>query len=243
MNGEELQQVKELVLRDLPKVLEQDPGFAIFIEGLLSEKFPRRDEFARLLDELEASRMENRERFEQVDQRFEQVNRRFEQVDRRFEQVDQRFDRLEKKLDQSVAELRGEIRGLKDWMELNVGGFQTKAGRRLEDVVAGAFCYGLQRSDIRPEQVKLRQKVADTEGVVFRPGKIREVDLIAIGDEVLVFEVKATADADDIDDLADKVHLMRHLHPGKKVNGILVMLGAERDQRELCARLGLTLIP
>ncbi len=313
MTVEEMQEVKELVLRELPKVLEQDPGFAIFIEGLLSEKFPRRDEFARLLDEMEASRKENREgfdridqrfggvdqhlgsmdqrvegvdqhlgsvdqhlegvdqrleqvdqhlvnvdqhlgqidqrfeqidqRFEQVDQRFVQVDQRFDQVDQRFVEVDQRFDRLEDKLDQSVAELRGEIRGLKDWMELNVGGFQTKAGRRLENVVAGAFCYGLQRSDIQPHQVQLRQKITDVEGVVFRPGKTREVDLIALGEEVLVFEVKATADADDIDDLSDKVQLMRHLHPGKKVEGILVMLGAERDHRDLCAKHGLTLIP
>jgi archaellum component FlaC len=324
MTVDELQQVKDLVLRELPKVLQQDPGFVVFIEGLLSEKFPRRDEFARLLDEMEASRRENRERFDQVDQRldrvegevktlsgetgkrfdqvdqrfeqvdqrfeqvgqrFEQVDQRFDQVDRRFEQVDQRFDqvdqrfeqvdqrfgqvdqrfgqvdqrlggidgrlgaidqrfeRLENKLDQSVAELRDEIRGLKDWMELNVGGFQTKAGRRLEDVVAGAFRYGLRRSDIQPEQVKLRQKIVDTEGVVFRPGKTREVDLIALGEEILVFEVKATADADDIDDLADKVQLVRHLQSGKKVEGILVMLGAERGHRELCASYGLGLIP
>jgi hypothetical protein len=81
MTVEEIQQIKELVLRELPKVLEQDPGFVLFIEGIISEKFPRRDEFARLLDEVEASRMENRERFEQVDRRF---------------------DRLEAKLDQSV---------------------------------------------------------------------------------------------------------------------------------------------
>jgi len=222
---EELQQVKRAVLEDLPQVLEQDPGFVVFIEGILSEKFPRRDEFARLLDEVQAARRESNARFEQVDQRFEQVDQRFEQVDQRFEQV--------------IAE----IHGLRDWMELNVGGFQTRAGRRLEDVVAGAFAYGLRRPDLQPEHVKLRQKIVDAQGVVFRPGKEREVDIIAVGSEIIVFEVKSTADDDDIDDLADKVKLVGHLNPGKQVQGVLVMLGAESDHRRLCAERGLKLIP
>jgi hypothetical protein len=128
-------------------------------------------------------------------------------------------------------------------MELNVGGFQARAGTRLEDVVAGAFCFGLGRRDIQPEQVRLRQKITDLQGVVFRRGKTREVDLIALGEEILVFEVKTTADADDIDDLGDKVALMRHLHPGRKVAGVLVMLGSEREHRQWCAEKGLTLIP
>jgi len=36
---QELEQVKDLVLRDLSRVLEQDPKFIILIEGLLSERF------------------------------------------------------------------------------------------------------------------------------------------------------------------------------------------------------------
>jgi len=128
-------------------------------------------------------------------------------------------------------------------MELNVGGFQTRAGRRLEEVVAGAFRYGLQRTDIQPEHVKLRQVVEDTQGVVFRPGKKREIDIIALGDQIIVFEVKSTADHDDIDDLADKVTLIRHQNSGKQVEGVLVMLGAEADHRRLCQEKGLKLIP
>jgi hypothetical protein len=236
---EELQQIKRLVLKELPQVLEQDPGFVVFIEGIVSQKFPRRDEFARLLDELQATRLESKERFEQVDKRFEQVDKRFEQVDKRFEQVDKRFEQVDKRFEQVMAE----IRGLRDWMELNVGGFLTRAGRRLEDVVAGAFCYGLKRQDILPEQVKLRQKIVDEQGVVFRAGKQREYDLIAVGEEIIVFEVKSTAKHDDIDDLSDKVKLIKHLNPGKEVLGVLVMLGAESYHRQLCSERGLTLIP
>lgn len=225
MTAEELLQVKQYVLRELPQALAQDTEFALLIEGMLSEKFPRRDEFARMLDEVQSMRKDTDHRFDQVDQRFEKI--------------DQRFDRV----DQQFSEIRHEIQGLKDWMHLNVGGFQTRAGKRLEDVVAGAFCYGLKRSDIKPEHVRLRQKLTDKEGVVFRAGKTREMDIIAYGQGMIVFEVKSTADADDIDNLADKVVLVRHLNPGQHVEGVLVMLGAEREHRELCHEKGLKLIP
>jgi hypothetical protein len=260
MTTQELSQVKELVLRDLPQALAQDTEFALLIEGMLSEKFPRRDEFAQMLVELRASRQETRERFSQIDQRFEQVDQRFQQVDQRFQQVDQRFQQVDQRfqqvdqrfqqvdqrfqqVDQRFEQVVSEIRGLRSWMELNVGGFQTKVGRRLEDVVAGAFCYGLERTDIGPEHVKLRQKITDNEGVVFRAGKTRELDIIALADEIIVFEVKSTADFDDIDDLADKVDLVRHLNSGKKTEGVLVMLGAEQGHREMCEKKDLRLIP
>jgi len=225
MTTAEIQEIKVLVLRELPAVLAQDTEFALVLEGMLSERFPRRDEFARLLEEMKEFRSETKERFEQVDKRFEQVDKRLEHIDQQFE------------------DMKHEIHGLRDWMQLNVGGFQTRAGKRLEDVVAGAFCYGLNRGDIRPEHVKLRQKITDVEGWVYRAGKTREVDIIALGQNMIVFEVKSTADHDDIDDLADKVELVRHLHPGNTVEGILVMLGAERDHRDLCAQKGLKLIP
>ena len=274
MTTEEIEQVKTLVLRDLPRVLEQDPGFVVFIEGILSEKFPRRDEFALLLEKVDGFREETGRSFKRVDQqfagvdqqfagvnqqfagvnqqfakveqRFEKIDQKFAKVDEQFEKVDQRFEKVEQRLDridQQFSEVRQEIRGLRDWMELNVGGFQTRAGRRLEVVVAGAFCYGLQRADISPDHVKLRQVIEDLQGVVFRPGKKREVDIIALGNEIIVFEVKSTADHDDIDDLADKVALVRHLHAGKQVEGVLVMLGAETEHRRLCREKGLRLIP
>ena len=302
MTTAEIEHVKRVVLEQLPEVLEHDPGFARWLEGLLSEKFPRRDEFARLLDEVQASRRENKEQFarvderldkadvqfekvdgrldkvdvqfKQVDQRFDQVDQRFDQVDQRLDQVDQRLDQVDQRLDQvdqrldqvdqrfdrvdqrfdrvdqrmekleqRMDDVVREVKGLRDWMELNVGGFQTRAGRRLEDVVAGAFCYGLERQDIRPEQVRLRQTIEDTQGLVWRAGRKREVDLIALGAEIIVFEVKSTADRDDIEDLADKVSLVQALNSEKRVHGVLVMLGAESGHRERCRELGLRLIP
>ena len=112
------------MLRQLRETLQQDPEFAIWIEGLLAEKFPRRDEFARLLDEVQAHRQETQSEFARADQRFDKVeaevqahrqetktefvriDQRFEQVDQRFEQVDQRLVGIEERFARLEAETR-----------------------------------------------------------------------------------------------------------------------------------------
>ena len=249
----ELDDIKAYVLRELPRVLEQDPQFVLFIEGIVTEKFPRRDEFARLLDEFTSFRKETQINFEHIDQRFAQVDQRFEQVDQRFAQVDQRFAQVDQRfaqVDQRLAEmtqqmgaLSADTRQLRDWVELIAGGLQNRAGRNLEKVVAGALRLGLKRSDIAPEQVKLRQKISDPLGLVFKAGKEKEVDIIAQNGELLVFEVKSAPDNDDVDDFADKVALLRLQRPDKQVQGVFVAVGAEETIRQRCREQGILLIP
>lgn len=55
--------------------LEKDPDF-VLVEGIVASKFPRRDEFARLLDELTASRQEQREGLARLDERADTLGHR-----------------------------------------------------------------------------------------------------------------------------------------------------------------------
>ena len=121
-----LEEIEELILERLPGILERDPRFVTFIEGIVAEKFPRRDEFARLLDEVQQHRAETanqsrrvEQRVERVEQRVERVEQRverveqqlqehrvetaeqFKRVDQRFDQVDQRFAQVDQRFDQA----------------------------------------------------------------------------------------------------------------------------------------------
>lgn len=207
----ELAEQRSALIREVRLALQADPEFALFLEGLLAEKFPRRDEFARLLDEVEALRNEQREKFEQVDKRFE--------------------------------ELTQEIHNLRDWVELIGGRLQTRVGRNLENIVAGALRLGLKRPDIDPAQVKLRQIINDPTGLVYKPGKTKEVDVVAQNGELIVFEVKSAPDVDDVSAFAEKVELIKLQNPDKRVSGVVVALGVEPEVRRHCQNLGLQLIP
>ncbi|MDE0632589.1 MAG: hypothetical protein OXH73_13895 [Caldilineaceae bacterium] len=55
LTTEQLEQAKRYILNSLPQILEQSPESVVFVEGVVAEKFPRRDEFARLLDQVEVN--------------------------------------------------------------------------------------------------------------------------------------------------------------------------------------------
>ncbi len=150
----------------------------------------------------------------------------------RFEQVDQRFDQLDQKMDD-----------LKDWVHLVVGGFQVRAGKKLEDVVAGTLRLALQRPDINPDRIRLRQKVVDEKGLVGPPGQRRfEIDILTDDEQITVFEVKSVCEAEDVDRLADKITLIRALHPDRQVTGVMIALGIEEEAQALCAQYGISLV-
>ena len=70
----ELAEVKQYVLANLPRVLEADPAFVIFVEGIVADKFPRRDEFTRAVEEWTSFRRQANENFERIDKRFDRVD-------------------------------------------------------------------------------------------------------------------------------------------------------------------------
>ncbi len=232
MTDEELLEILE---HRIPDLLDRHPELKWRVYSAFLDVFARREEVAAIMNELRELRTEfhqfrdeTRERFEQIDQRFESLTHEMRQG---FEQINQRQAQMHQELE--------DLKNWKDWMELVVGRLQTRTGRRLEDVVAGALRYALKRPDIRPESIRLRQKIVDTEGYVFPKGKQKEVDILADNDEYLVFEVKSVVEPEDVDDFADKVALMRKLYPDKNVRGIIVTLAYEPDVEERCRELGI----
>jgi len=207
-------------------------------------------------------------RSEQVDARFDQVDARFDQVDTRFDQVDEHLQQVDghlQQVDGHLQQVDGHLEGvdehlegvdarfdqidrtiadLRDWVEVNVGGLQRRSGRKLEDVVAGALRVALERPDIRPDQLRLRQRMVDETGIVGLPGQKRpfEVDILAQDGQITVFEVKSYCEWEDIDRLADKVKFIGQANPGVKVEGIMIAMSIGDDVRERCTELGITLV-
>lgn len=260
LDKQELKQVREYVIRILPELLREDAEIATTIEGILAQHFPRRDEFARLLDELRLLREEMERRFEQVEQRLdlqrEEMERRFEQVEQRLdlqrEEMEQRFDLQHQEmleLRRDVAQLQHgqeiilkRMDGQEAWLRLVIGDLRAEKGKSLEDMFAAALRYGLKNPDITPETLQLRQKLVDTEGRAFKPGFETEVDLIAENGRLTVFEVKATAKPGDVGIFALKVELVAAQNPDKQVEGVFISLAAPAEVRRRCSEYGLTLV-
>ncbi len=188
---------------------------------------------------------EMNQRFDQVDQRFEQIDQRFEQVDQRFEQVHQDHLELKRrviKLESGQKQILEKMTGFDAWLKVITGNVGTEKGQTLEDLFAIALQYGLKNPNIKPETIQLRQELMDIEGLIFRKNDGTEIDLIAENGKLTVFEVKATANIDDVDLFGMKIELVRLQNQDKEVQGILVSPGAGERIKKRCMEFRLELL-
>ena len=177
---------------------------------------------------METFQTEVNERFEKVEGELRAFRNEFDtfrsDVDGRFDLTDQRFS------------------DLRDWVEMIVGRFQTRSGRKLEDVVAGTMRLVLGRDDILSENVRLRQPLEDVEGVIGPAGRRYEIDILADNSTLLMFEVKSVCEVEDVDRFGDKVALMRTLHPEKTVDGAIVTMAPLNEVEVRCVEWGIALV-
>ena len=240
---------KEEVAAVLSELRDFRGEFDVFRKGN-DERFEKAEnELRDFRGEFDVFRKGNDERFEKVENELRdfrgefdvfrsgmetfqaEVNERFEKVDERFEKVDERFDQM----DQRFSDLR-------DWVEMIVGRFQTRSGRKLEDVVAGTMRLVLGRDDILSENVRLRQPLEDVNGMIGPAGRRYEVDILVDNSTLLVFEVKSVCEVEDVDRFADKVALMRTLHPDKTVDGAIVTMAPLNQVEARCIEWGIKLV-
>ena len=103
----------------LPALLKRHPEFEMRVYSTFLRTFATKKEVAAVLSELREFRGE-----------FDELRDEFDEF--RIE-VNDRLDRM----GQQFSDLR-------DWVEMIVGRFQTRSGRKLEDVVAGTMRAGTQ---------------------------------------------------------------------------------------------------
>lgn len=216
----------------LPALLKRHPELEPRIYTAFIETFATKKEVAAVLAELHAFRGEFNQFRSEVNECFEKIDERFEKIDECFEQMDEQLEQMRQQLAYTDAKV-----------DLTVGGFQRRAGRKLENMVAEVLRFGLKRQDVSADNVRLRQKLADGEGVVGPAGRTYEVDILIDNSSLLVFEVKSAAcKVEEIDRFADKVALVRRQHPDKAVEGVLISLEPAHTVKARCAEWGIQIV-
>ncbi|KAF5434396.1 hypothetical protein C5S35_14350 [Candidatus Methanophagaceae archaeon] len=229
----------EEVVKSLPALLKQHPVLRTEIYEILSAEFVKKSEFyeymeksderfERQLQELRAFREDSNRRFEEM---REDMNRRFEAADKKFEEMREDTNRRFDKVD-------SDFKDLKDWVGIVVGGFQRRAGRNLEDAVAGTLRIALGK-DVKPENIRMRQKIQDDEGMIGPKGRSYEIDLCVTNTECLIFEIKSYAEEEDIERFNDKAELALKKLDLKNVVKVLITLEKRPLVVELCDKFGI----
>jgi hypothetical protein len=140
----------------------------------------------------------------QMDERFEAMQK---QMDERFEamqrQMDERFEAMQKQ----IEAMQKQISDHQSWVGIVVGRFQTRIGKNLEEAVAGTLRVALKVKDIEAENITLRRKLTDKEGLIGPKGRSYEVDICVHNGKALIFEVKSCPDEEDLYRFSDKADL------------------------------------
>ncbi|MFH1096971.1 MAG: hypothetical protein V1749_05690 [Candidatus Desantisbacteria bacterium] len=219
---------EEHILSILPMLLKKNRQFRGELYGILTDTFATKDDLRQILEEMRLSREETSKRFDTMQQ---DMDRRFEAVDKQFDTMNKQFDTMNKQFEDQ-----------KDWVGTVVGGFQRRAGRSLEDAVAGTLRVALKRKDIKPESLKLREKILDDEGLIGPKGRSYEIDLYGYNGESIVFEVKSYAEEEDVLRFNDKAELAKQKFGLVNPTKVFVTLDKSRDMVRACKEVGIEIV-
>ena len=192
------------VIGMLPRILTEEPTLKYEIYAILEEHFPPKEEFNRILEEIEKSRIETNKRFaearEESNRRFEAVDRRFEAVDRRFEAVDRRFDAADKRFDK---------------IEVTLGTVQKTVEKLTLDIEEEAREVG---------NYKLREKNINIELDRLEIPQVIEIDIYGCNDELCVIgECSVRAGVNILDKLERDIKKLKENVP-EKIKGKVIKL-------------------
>jgi len=170
------------------------------------------------------------QRFDTIDQRFVTIDKRFVTIDKRFVTIDQRFNSVGKK----IEDIRQDIQDTSSWVKTVIGRMQTRYGKNVENMIAGTLRMALNRKDIRPESIKLRQNITDQEGIIGPIGRCYEIDIMAENSILYIFDIKSYFDPEMAERFNDKVLLAKKIYKDKNVAGIIITLEPEEEIINYC---------
>lgn len=237
LDKEQLDQIEDHITEILPDLLRRNPQIATTIEGILAQHFPRRDEFARLLDEFTGFRQETRHRFDRVDQDIHELKTDAGQL---------KLDVGQLKLD--VGELKTDVGQLKTdvgQLKTDVGQLKTDVGRldgrTLQQQVRERIPVYLSRFALRL-RLSGSAEVAELLEEAVEQGRISEkemddaklIDAVARGcrrtDNVNIYLAAEISTVIDLHDLARAMRRAAVIERATSVPTIPIVVGEEIRQ-------------
>ena len=183
-------EIRDLIQRELPRLIAEEPGIRDFILRTVSEYYTPRDEFSdrfdRILAELQRDREEQRLKWEEQNRKWEELrmedNRKWEELrlenDRKAEEHRLKWEEILQEIQKADRRYHSTIGALgARWGTSSEASFRNG----LEAILSGSF--GV-------EVLNLQEK--DPEGEVFgRPDQV-EIDVIIKNGLVIICELKSS---------------------------------------------------
>jgi hypothetical protein len=164
-------QIQDYFLKQLPQWLRQSPEIVTTLEGIMVQQFPRRDDFARLLEEMKALRQEVSWRLELQSQEFHDHRQEVEQrlalhrqeMEQRLTLHSQELHDFRKEVEQRLALYSQELHDFRQEMEQRLALHSQELHEFRQEVEQRLALHSQELLDLRKEMEQrhdsLRQEI------------------------------------------------------------------------------------
>lgn len=218
----DVKQIKELVIRELPAILQEDEEVQQFILRLarehLADKVETENRFDRLLDELRREREEQSKRWEEQNSRWTEQAKRWEENQKVINQMLQAIQALARKHDSTIGALGAR------WGLHSEQSFRNALRGILED------SFGVQ---------VLNVVEFDDEGEVFGYPDQVELDLIIKDGLLIICEIKSSMSRADMYAFDRKIKFYQKRHQRQADRVLVVSPMVDDLARQVAEKLGI----
>ena len=131
------------------------------------------------------------------------------ETDRQLKETDRQLKETDRQLQESTFELKEAVKKTMRSIDKTNGNFNSKWGRFLEDLVEGDLVHLLNKRRIQVAKINSRVKYLRPDNSIGA-----EYDLIAVnGSEIVVFEIKTTLSAENLNTFVKKLIKFRGHFP------------------------------
>ncbi|MGC8951770.1 PD-(D/E)XK nuclease family protein [Chloroflexus sp.] len=251
------EQLRELILQELPALFERDPELQRLILRLSQQYFADRREtesrFDQILEELRRDREEQSRRWAEQMRLWEEQNRRWEEQDRRWdeqvrlwdeqnrkwEEQNRRWEEQDRRWEENQREIRELIQGMKVLdrrFDSTIGALGARWGLSSEQSFRSALRGIL--TDFFPLEVIHVNEYDDSGEVFGRPEQI-ELDLIIKNGVLLICEIKSSMSKADMYLFERKARWYQQRHGRTAQQLIVISPMVDPAARKVAERLGI----
>ncbi len=240
MRPMENQQIKQIVMRELPAIMQQDPEVQRFILQLSRQHFADKEEtesrFDRVLDELRRDREENTRKWEENQQELramrEEQNRKWEEQNRKWEEQNRKWEANQA----TINAMLKEIRDLSRKHDSTIGALGARWGLHTEQSFRNAL-KGILEDSFGVEVINVTE--FDDEGEVFgRPDQV-ELDVIIQDGTLILCEIKSSRSKSDVYIFERKVRFYEKRHKRTADRALVISPMVEEQARQVARKLGI----
>jgi len=252
------QQVKELIVRELPKIVKQDMEVQQLILRLSRDRFADKavteSRFDRVLEELRRDREEQRlkwdeqkreekEKWEEQNRKWDEQRReekeKWEEQNRKWEEQKreekEKWEEQNRKWDENQAEIRELFKSLRR-LDSTVGALGARWGLHSEESFRNAL-RGILEESFDVEVLNVTEY--DDEGDVFgRPDQV-ELDLIIKDGLLIICEIKSSMSRGDMYIFERKVRFYEKRHERQASRALVISPMVDEAARTVANRLGI----